>query len=112
VVKNKKSFSWSGAFQKLVDFVALIEHLPYGASWMTEKKVARAALGAGIFIMALGAALFAVAWRAKITWLGETAFAITLVGWMMVILGFAFGVIGWASGVFSRGKAPQRKSKK
>jgi hypothetical protein len=78
----------------------LIEHLPYGASRMTEKKAARGAMGLGVFVMAVGAAFFAVAWRAKLTWLGETAFTVTLIGWMMVILGFAFNVIGWAAQVF------------
>jgi hypothetical protein len=95
-------------FKKLAGFVALIEHLPYGASHMTEEKAARGAMGAGIFVMAVGAAFFAVAWRAKITWLGETAFTVTLIGWMMVILGFAFNVIGWAARVFPpKGRKPR-----
>ncbi len=89
----------------------MVEHLPYGASHMTEKKAARGVMGAGIFVMVVGAAFFTVAWRARITWLGETAFAVTLIGWMMVILGFAFGVIGWAAGVFPHSRSLPRKPK-
>ncbi len=73
---------------------------------MQEKRVSRGSLGTGILVMALGASIFALGWWQKWAWLVETAFFITLVGWMMVILGFAFAVVGWAAHHFSskRGK--------
>jgi len=67
---------------------------------MQERRVWRGALGTGILVMAIGAAIFAVGWRAQWTWLVETAFFVTLVGWMMVILGFAFGSVSWAARTF------------
>ena len=81
----------------VVNFIAMAENLPYGASLIQEKKVARVAMGLGIIVMAFGAAFFSVGWKLHITWLVETAFVITLIGWMMVILGFAFGVVGWVA---------------
>jgi hypothetical protein len=99
-IKPKRAPAHSGVFKRFKDFVVLVEQLPYGASRLTEKRVARVVLGTGIVIMAVGAALFSVAWRARLSWLGETAFVITLIGWMMVILAFAFGLVGWAARVF------------
>ncbi len=78
-----------------------MEQIPYGATMLQEKRAARGILGSGILIMAVGAAIFAVGWWGKWTWLVETAFFITLVGWIMVILGFAFGVVGWVARIFS-----------
>ncbi len=86
----------------MVNFLSLVEQIPYGASLMREKRVSRGSMGAGILVMAGGAAIFVLGWWQKWTWLVETAFFITLVGWMMVILGFAFGVVGWAAHRFSR----------
>lgn len=86
----------------MVRFISFIEQLPYGATMLQEKKVARGAMGTGILVMAVGASIFSLGWWQKWTWLVETAFFITLVGWMMVILGFAFGVVGWAAHRFSR----------
>jgi hypothetical protein len=88
------------AFQRLVDFFLFLEQLPFGASWLSEKRAARGVMAAGLLVMAIGGSLFAVAWRAHLTALGETAFVITLVGWMMVILGFAFAMVGWAARTF------------
>jgi hypothetical protein len=82
-----------GVGEKIFNFVSLVEHLPYGASMMQEKRVARVAMGTGLLIMAVGASLFAIGWGWKLTWLVEIAFVITLIGWMMVIIGFAFWVV-------------------
>ena len=71
----------------------MLEHLPYGASLMQEKKVSMGTMESGILIMAVGATLFAIGWASHWTWLVEIAFVLTLVGWMMVILGFAFWVV-------------------
>ncbi len=71
----------------------MVEQLPYGASMMQEKKVSRVTLGTGLLVMAVGASIFAIGWGMKITWLVEAAFFITLIGWMMVIIGFAFWVV-------------------
>lgn len=60
---------------------------------MQEKRVSRVTLGTGLLVMAVGAFIFAIGWGMKITWLVETAFFITLIGWMMVIIGFAFWVV-------------------
>jgi hypothetical protein len=79
--------------ERIFNFVSLVEHLPYGASMMQEKRVARVAMGTGLLIMAVGASLFAIGWGWKLTWLVEIAFVITLIGWMMVIIGFAFWVV-------------------
>jgi hypothetical protein len=79
--------------ERVFNFVSLVEHLPYGASMMQEKRVARVAMGTGLLIMAVGASLFAIGWGWKLTWLVEIAFVITLIGWMMVIIGFAFWVV-------------------
>jgi len=68
---------------------------------MQEKRVSRGSMGAGILVMAVGASIFSLGWWQKWTGVVETAFFITLVGWMMVILGFAFGVVGWAAHRFS-----------
>jgi hypothetical protein len=83
--------------KRVVHFISLVEHLPYVASLLREKKAARVIMGVGILVMAVGAAFFSVGWKWKIPWLVETAFVITLIGWMMVILGFAFGVVGLAA---------------
>jgi hypothetical protein len=109
-IKPQRVPARPGVFKRLKNFVVLVEQLPYGASWLTEKRVARVVLAAGVIIMAFGAALFAVAWRARLSWLGEGAFVITLVGWMMVILAFAFGLVGWAARVFPHW-GPSRKHK-
>lgn len=79
--------------KKIYNFIALIEQLPYGASLMQEKKVARVAMGTGLLIMATGSSLFSAGWWMKVNWLVETAFVITLIGWMMLIIGFAFWVV-------------------
>jgi hypothetical protein len=86
-----------GVGKRFYDFFSLVENLPYGASLLHEKKVARVAMGVGVLVMAAGAAIFSIGWKFHVTWLVETAFVITLIGWMMVILGFAFGVVGWAA---------------
>jgi hypothetical protein len=79
--------------KRIYNFVSMVEQLPYGASLMQEKKVARVTMGTGLLVMAVGATLFAIGWGWKLTWLVETAFVITLIGWMMVIIGFAFWVV-------------------
>lgn len=73
---------------------------------MQEKKVARVTMGTGLLVMAVGASIFAFGWGLKITWLVETAFFITLIGWMMVIIGFAF----WAVSSFAK-KFPPKSTK-
>ncbi len=83
-----------GIGKRVADIISLVEHLPYVASLLREKKAARVIMGTGILVMAIGAAIFSIGWKWHITWLVETAFVITLIGWMMVILGFAFGVVG------------------
>jgi hypothetical protein len=98
--KRKKAgsqLSRPGLGKRIYNFITLVENLPYGASLMQEKKVSRVAMGVGILIMAFGGVIFSVGWKWKITWVVETAFIISLIGWMMVILGFAFGVIGVAA---------------
>ncbi len=82
---------------RLNNFISNLEHLPYAATLLQEKKFARRVMGVGVVIMAVGAAIFSVGWKLKATGWVETAFVITLIGWMMVILGFAFGVVGWAA---------------
>jgi hypothetical protein len=79
--------------ERIFNFVSLVEHLPYGASMMQEKRVARVAMGTGLLVMAVGSSIFAIGWGIKLTWLVESAFVITLIGWMMVIIGFAFWVV-------------------
>src|SRR5208282_4833837 len=86
-----------GLGKRIYRFVSLVEHLPYGASLIQEKRVARGVMGVGVCVMAFGAAIFSIGWKLRVTWLVETAFFITLVGWMMVILSLAFGVVGWAA---------------
>ncbi len=76
-----------------VRLISTLEQLPYGASFLREKEIARALMSAGSKIMAVGAAIFAIGWWDKISWLVETAFVITLVGWMMLIIGFAFWIV-------------------
>jgi len=83
--------------KKIANYFSTIENLPYGASLLTEKKAAKTVVGAGILIMAFGAVLFSIGWKGHVPWVAETAFVITLIGWMMVVLGFAFGFVGWAS---------------
>ena len=95
--KQQKTGAWTKWGTILFNFISMMENLPYGASLIQEKRVARAGMGTGVLVMAFGAAFFSVGWKFHITWLVETAFVITLVGWMMVILGFAFGVVGWAA---------------
>ncbi len=97
---NKKSGGWKiprqsqpGVGKRIYNFISLVEQLPYGASLMQEKKVARVAMGSGLLTMAVGASIFAFGWGLKITWLVETAFFITLIGWMILIIGFAFWVV-------------------
>jgi hypothetical protein len=82
-----------GVGKRVYNFISLVEHLPYGASMMQEKRVSRVTLRTGLLVMAVGASIFAVGWSLKLTWLVETAFFITLIGWMMVIIGFAFWVV-------------------
>ena len=92
-LKKRKKPSKPALWERATSLFSLIEHLPYGASLIQEKKAYRGLLGLGILTMAFGAALFATGWWAKWSWLVETAFVITLVGWMMVILGSAFWVV-------------------
>ena len=60
---------------------------------MREKRVALVAMGAGFLLMTVGATLFAVGWRTKLEWVVETAFGVTLIGWMLLIISFAFWVV-------------------
>ncbi len=93
----------TGVGKRIYNFISLVEHLPYGASMMQEKRVSRVTLGTGLLVMAVGATLFAIGWGMKITWLVETAFFITLIGWMMVIIGFAFWVVSSFAKKFPHG---------
>jgi vacuolar-type H+-ATPase subunit I/STV1 len=95
--KNTTPRRSKGLGRKVVDLFSAVEHLPYGASLMTEIKAAKMTVGMGVLNMAFGAVLFSIGWKGHIPWVAETAFVITLIGWMMVVLGFAFGVIGWTS---------------
>jgi hypothetical protein len=92
-LKKTKRLSQSALWNRAYNFFSLVEQLPYGASIMQEKKVSRGILGLGVLVMAVGAAIFATGWTLHWNWLVEIAFVITLVGWMMVILGFAFWVV-------------------
>jgi hypothetical protein len=71
----------------------LFEGLPYGATMLHEKRAALAAIGIGVLAMALGASVFAVGWWFKVAWLVETAFVITLLAWMLLVVSSAFWVV-------------------
>jgi hypothetical protein len=71
----------------------LVEGLPYGASRLKDRSVARGAVRVGVGLMAFGAALFAVGWRAKANRLLEIAFGVTVVGWMALVIGSAFWLV-------------------
>jgi hypothetical protein len=86
----------------MLDFVVFLEHLPYGASMLQEKRASRGVLGSGIVIMAVGAAVFSIGWKLHLNPVAETAFVITLVGWIMVIVGFAFWVVSTLAAKFPR----------
>ena len=70
--------------------------MPYAASRLKEKQTARALLQGGSGLMAFGGAVFAVGWWGHWNGMLEAAFIITLVGWMMVVIGFAFWVVSHA----------------
>jgi hypothetical protein len=103
-LKKRKKPSKLDLFNRAYRFLSLVEQLPYGASMMEEKKVSRGTLGLGVLVMAVGATIFAIGWTLHLNWLVEIAFVITLIGWMMVILGFAF----WAVSTFAKRFPPKR----
>ena len=100
--KGKKSAPASrpGWGKRMVGFITILEQIPYGASMLQERRVARGVMGFGVLVMAVGSAFFALGWWQKWTVWVETAFFFTLAGWMMVILGFAFAAVGWAARIF------------
>jgi len=76
----------------------LADGLPYGASKLHDRRMARRVMGGGVLLMAVGATVFAVGWRYKFNGLEQAAFVITLIGWMALIIGFAFWFVSTVAG--------------
>jgi hypothetical protein len=91
---------------ELNKLISIIGRLPYGADSNEEKWVARVAMGGGALLMATGSAFFAVAWSFKFSRLLDTAFVLTLVGWMLLIVSFAF----WFVASIAKKVANKRKN--
>jgi len=96
-LKKKSGQTPPNFWEKSVRFIFTLEELPYGASLLIEKNIAKSIMGIGLKVMALGGMIFAGGWKIKVNWILETAFVITLVGWMMLIIGFAFWTVSGIS---------------
>ena len=55
-------------------------------------------MGGGVLLMALGATVFAVGWSHQFNGLEQAAFGMTLIGWMALIIGFAFWFVTTVAG--------------
>jgi hypothetical protein len=82
----------------------LADGLPYGASKLHDTQASTRVLGGGVLLMAVGATVFAVGWRFKINSLEAFAFVLTLIGWMALVIGFAFWFVTTVAKKF--GKTP------
>lgn len=83
----------AGLFNLIKNTIQTLEELPYGATYLQEKRVARVGFGLGLLLMAFGAAIFSVAWSRKWAYPLDIAFVVTLVGWMIIIISFAFWIV-------------------
>lgn len=72
--------------------------IPYAAEALKETRVARRAAGGGVLCMAFGATLFALGWACKLRRLVETAFVVTLLSWMALVISFAFWFVASVAG--------------